>query len=190
MNWEALLRTTESKACWICSFQGPRSTQTKITKPLKLKMPYWYSWNIKPSSHDRSTQTIIHESLWAIRHRYPQRLEMAPHLYSCTGTEMLQGWCCQPNHRNGGGMLEKVDPSLGFFQKEMAKPFPSSLLYSPDLPKNSHAWRSNRWSQWDCQGQDSHRHPRDTFPYLTLLFFLPWQFNVSDLMGWPHNLMG
>lgn len=85
--------------------------------------------NIKPSLSKRSTQTVIHESLWAIRHRYPQRLEMAPHLYSsCTGPEMLQGWCCQPNHKDGGGMMEKVDPSLGFFQTEMDQPLPSSLL--------------------------------------------------------------
>lgn len=35
--------------------------------------------------------------------------------------------------------MEKVDPSLGFFQTEMDQPLPSSLLLFPDLPKNSHA---------------------------------------------------
>lgn len=39
-------------------------------------------------------------------------------------------------------------------------------------------------AKWVCQGQDPHRHPKDTFPYLTLPSFLLWHFQWV----WPYGM--
>lgn len=183
MNWVALLKTTKSKAC---SFHRSSLYQTHSNKnkTLKFKVPYLHPWNIKPPPYPNwSTQIIIlsHSKLsdtdtlwdwkWHLLCTLPALgLKCSKADAANLITEMEEGWW-------KGWSISWVFPKRdgsGF------SIIPPPFSWSP--PRFT-CLELKQGSQWVCQGQYPHRHPRDAFPYLTLLSFLLWELNLSDLMG-------